>query len=207
MNRIFLCCHWIAQQQVPEIVWKRKEMDQHQYKAAAFVGKKVNCENKRSSEIHFASILINPRASQASSRLLGPRTQAHKCHTGFLCEYLSLWQYFSYFSVYTIWRISIIKTLLKVTQRTKLKSIWNEDIIFPVGIFWVRFITLAYNLHILCTIWQEQCSINQCHRALKFYFHPEDRWQPIVKLNLNFPKTVKQAPHHLLCFLVYKWQV
>lgn len=166
MNQIFLCYHWIAQQQVPEIVWKMKKIDQHQYKAAAFVGKKSIVKKKAK----WDSLCLkshHPRASQASSLLLGPRTQAHKCHTGFLCcLFLFVWQYFSYFSVYTIWRISIIKTSLKVTQRAKLKSIWNEDIIFPVGRFWVRFIPLAYNLHILCAIWQEQCSINQCHRAL-----------------------------------------
>lgn len=46
MNQIFLCYHWIAQQQVPEIVWKMKKIDQHQYKAAAFVGKKSIVKKK-----------------------------------------------------------------------------------------------------------------------------------------------------------------
>lgn len=62
MNQIFLCYHWIAQQQVPEIVWKMKKIDQHQYKAAAFVGKKSIVKKK--GQMRFTLPQVSSSKSQ-----------------------------------------------------------------------------------------------------------------------------------------------
>lgn len=71
---------------------------------------------------------------------------------------------FSYFSAKGKHSQGFPESYLKIT----LKSSWNKDVVFPVGKFWVRFSPFAYDLHILCTIWQEWRSINQSHPALKF---------------------------------------
>lgn len=164
---------------MPETIYKRKT-DNTNNKAAFSWGK-----------IKGHTRLTLPQGpARTSSHLLGPRTQAHKCCAGFLCLFLSLClTVFSHFSAYTIWKISIIKTSLEVTQRANSNLAGIKTSCFRLANFeW----DLAH-LHIICTFFWYHLTGAVLHKSMPPSSEVllEDGRQPIVKLNLIFPKTVK----------------
>lgn len=147
---------------MPKRVWKRKEVRQTLIKKSAFSKKKYLWKWKTIGD-SLCPKSHHPRTSSGSSPQAGCRTRV-KTPPWISTRYLSLClTIFSSSSANGKHSLDLPESYPKST----LKPSWNKDVVFPVGKFWGRLSPFAYDLHILCTIWQEWRSINQSHPALK----------------------------------------